>query len=220
MISAMSLSERFTLSCLSESAGRFTVMIPFDDSTARYLRKVVKTKFMPLTADPDAAYINEFELDISFLTPQVAFTWGKDGVFPIEEVSGKKIDQVVIGCCANGRIDDFEIAAKILRGRHISRDIRMMIIPGSRKILAEALDRGFLRSFIDSGCMIMNPGCGSCIEAHRVYLEPGERAISTAGCALTGAHGLGGSETMIASPATAAASALEGAVADPRKYIR
>ncbi len=219
-ISTMSLSERFTLTCLSESTTRVSALIPFDDSTARFLRKMVKIKFAPVAADPDAAYISELDIDINYLSPQVAFAGGGEGVFPVEEVAGKRVDQVVLGCCANGRIDDLEIAARILRGRHISRDVRMIIVPSSRKVLSEALERGFVRSFVDSGCMVMVPGCGPCIDAHQVYLEPGERSLTTSGCAFAGNHGPAGPEILVSSPATAAASALEGAIADPRKYIK
>jgi homoaconitase/3-isopropylmalate dehydratase large subunit len=139
---------------------------------------------------------------------------------PVEDTSGRKIDLVVLGSCANGRIDDMEIAAGIMRGRRINRDLRMIIIPGSRKILIEAIDRGIIKTFIESGCVIVNPGCGSCISSHHGVFAMGERILTTTCGNFPVDSGLNDSEIYIASPATAAATALEGCIADPRKYLK
>ncbi|HBZ01467.1 MAG TPA: 3-isopropylmalate dehydratase large subunit [candidate division Zixibacteria bacterium] len=219
-VSAMSISERFTLTSLSADIGFKSVMAPFDDVVARYLRRIIKAKFTPATADPDTVYCREHEIDINFLTPQAGSLFGNEGVLPIEEIEGKRVEQVVLGCCSNGRIDDLELAAKMLRGRHISHDLRMLVIPGSRKVLSEALEKGFIRTFIDSGCMVLNPSCGSCIDVHDRYLESGERAVTTAGCARAQNAGNHNLEIYQVSPATAVATALEGSIADPRRYIK
>jgi 3-isopropylmalate/(R)-2-methylmalate dehydratase large subunit len=219
-VSSMSVSERFTMASLFSGIGAKSAIIPFDDVTARYLKKMIKSKFTPVIADPEAVYCNEIDLDVNYLTPQVACSRGGGYVQSIEEIAGKKVDQVVLGGCANGRIDDLESAVRILRGHRINRDVRMFVIPASRKVYSEALDRGFIRTFIDSGCVILSPGCGSCLKAHRETLEPGERALTTSvdGCKQN--NGESGGEIYMASPATAAATALEGAIADPRKYIK
>jgi 3-isopropylmalate/(R)-2-methylmalate dehydratase large subunit len=220
-VSAMSISERISLTAFSADIGLKSVMTPFDDVAARYLRRILKAKFTAVTADLDAAYCREVEFDVNFLTPQVSSLSGNiDGVQPIEEFEGKRVEQVILGCCAGGRIDDLEIAAKILRGRHIAHDVRMMIIPSSRKVLSEALEKGYIRIFIDSGCIMLSPGCGPCIDAHDSYLEPGERAVTTAGCLQAKCQGPNGSEIYQVSSATAAATALEGTIADPRRYIK
>ena len=171
-------------------------------------------------ADPDAAYCSEIDLDINYLTPQVACSHENGTVQSVEEVAGKKIDQVVLGGCVNGRIDDLETAVRILRGRRIDRDIRMFVIPASRKVYSEALDRGLIRTFIDSGCDVLSPSCGSCLKANQETLEPGEKALATCADCCKGIDNIRAREIYLGSPATAAATALEGAIADPRKYIK
>ncbi len=219
-VSNLSVSERFTLTCLSGVIGPKAAIVPFDDVASRYLRRIVKTRFLPITADSDAVYFHELELDISSLTPLAGSLNGSCGIHPIEDLSGKKVEQVVLGCCANGRIEDLEIAARMLRGRHIDQDVGMTIIPGSRKVLSEALERGYIRTFIDSGCMLLYPGCESCVDVHNGCLEPGERAVTTACCARAGDAASNGAEIYQVSPATAVATALEGSIADPRRHVR
>jgi len=217
---SMPISDRLTITNCISSSGCKAVIVPFDDVAARFLRRTIKARFAPLAADTDAAYADEVELDISYLTPQVAHNNDFESVQPVEEVSGRRIDQVILGCCANGRIEDFEVMARILRGRHISREVRTMVVPGSRKVLSEALDRGFIRTLIDSGCIIMSPGCSSCAEAHSKFIESGERALTTGNPNCTEDLVAAPREIYMASPATAAATALEGVIADPRKYVK
>ncbi len=220
VISSLSVPERLTLSTVANSIGLKTAIVPFDDLTARYLKRTVKTKFAPVAADSDAAYCLELELDMTSLTPLAGSLNDSDDIMAVEELEGKPVEQVVLGCCAGGRIEDLEVAAKMLRGRHISQDTRMMIIPGSRKVLSDALERGYIRTFIDAGCMIFNPGCGSCLDAHDGYLEAGERAVTTAQCSCVKGTANPALEIYQVSPATAVATALEGTIADPRKHIR
>ena len=220
IISSLSMPERLTLATVANSIGLKTAIVPFDDLTARYLRRTVKTKFAPVAADSDAAYCLELELDMTSLTPLASSLSNSDGIQAVEELEGKAVEQVVLGCCSGGRIEDLEIAAKMLRGRHITQDLRMMIIPGSRKVLSDALERGYIRTFLDAGCMILNPGCGSCLDAHNGYLEAGERAVTTAICSCVKKTANPALEIYQVSPATAVATALEGTVADPRKHIK
>ncbi len=216
-VSSMSISERFTLASFAELSGAKSAIIPFDDITMRYIKKITKSKYTPVRADPDAIYETEIEIDVNYLTPQISISRIGKKSLPIEETAGKKINLVILGSCANGRIDDMEIAAKILRGRRISRDLRMIVVPGSRKIMIEAIDRGIIKTFLESGCVIINPGCGSCIASHQGVFMPGEKTLTT-----TCGNFDGGSDSDIylASPATAAATALEGNIADPRKYLK
>ncbi len=220
VISSLTVSERVTLTCLAANAGLKTALVPFDDLTARYLRRIVKTKFTPTVSDSDAAYCNEISVDVSSLTPRASSLYGNDGSGTLEELEGKRVEQVVLGCCANGRIDDLELAAKMLRGHRISHDVRMMIIPGSRKVLAEALERSFVKTFIESGCIVLSPGCGPCVDAHDGYLEPGELAVTTASCVRSPNCSFSGTEIYQVSPATAVATAIDGAITDPRKYLK
>ncbi len=215
---SMSISERFTMTNVAMEMGALTAMVPFDEITSRFMKKITKTRLTPVNSDPDAIYNNEIEVDVSYLTPQVGYPDSARHVASIEDVAGKRIDMVVIGSCSSGRIDDLEVAAGILRGRRIHRDLRMIIVPGSRKVLSEALDRGFIKTFVDSGCVIANPGCDPCLVANPGSLASGERAITTTNRVLNSDSGKNNSEIFTASSATAAASALEGIIADPRKY--
>ena len=219
-VTAMSVSERFTMTIVAMEMGAKSAMVPFDDITGRYLKKITKARLTPIKSDPDALYDDEIEIDISYLTPQVGCPDGTRDVVPVEEASGKRIDHVVVGSCVNGRIDDLEITARILRGRRIHRDLRMIIVPGSRKVLTEALDRGYIKTFIDSGCLVVSPGCWPCSSAHSGNLACGERVLTAGGSGYYRGSESDGSEVYLASPATAAATALEGAIADPRKYVK
>ncbi|MEE9552706.1 MAG: aconitase/3-isopropylmalate dehydratase large subunit family protein [candidate division Zixibacteria bacterium] len=217
-ISSMSISARFTMTNVAMEMGAIAAIVPFDEITGRYIKKITKSRLTPVKPDPDAVYHGEIEVDVSYLTPQVGYSDNAKHVAPIEDATGKKIDIVVIGSCSSGRIDDLEIAARILRGRRIHRDLRMIIVPGSRKVLSEALDKGFIKTFVDSGCVVVNPGCDPCLLANPGNLASGERAITTTNRALNGDGAKSDSEIFTASPATAAATALEGIIADPRKY--
>lgn len=219
-VGAMSVSERLTLVGAFGDIGFKSAIVPFDETASRFLKKLVKTKFNPVSSDPDAPFADEAEFDIAYLTPQVGMSTHGFNAQAIEDMVGRRIDQVILGCCSNGRIDDLEVAARILRGRQISRDTRAVVIPASRKVLLEAIDRGYIRAFVDAGCMILNPGCDSCLEAHTQMLEPEERALSTASWNCSGQVESAESEVYLASPATAAATALEGEIADPRKYTK
>jgi 3-isopropylmalate/(R)-2-methylmalate dehydratase large subunit len=219
-LSALTVSERFTLTCLSSGLGIKAAIVPLDDPATRYLRRIVKTKFTPIHADSDTVYSDELEFDITRLVPQASLLNGTLSAQPVEDLPNKKIEQVVIGCCANGRIDDLEIAARMIRGHHIAQDVRMMVIPGSRKVLLEAMERGYVKTFLDSGCMVMNPGCGQCFDAHDGFLEAGERAVTTAGCARVKNANFSEAEIYQVSTATAVATALEGSITDPRRFLK
>jgi 3-isopropylmalate/(R)-2-methylmalate dehydratase large subunit len=219
-VTNMSLSERLYVTGSMLELGSKSAMIPFDDTTARYLKKITKARLSPVRSDPNAEYQDEFEFDLSYLTPQVALTDGKKGVVPVEEAAGRRIDQVVIGSCSSGRIEDLAVTAGILRGRRIHRGLRMVVVPGTRRILSEALEKGYIKTLVDSGCLLVSPGCWICPVEHQMNLARGERVLAAGTGAFPGRKDRDDSEIYLASAATAAATALEGVITDPRKYMK
>jgi homoaconitate hydratase family protein len=219
-VAALSISERFTLASFAELTTAKTAIVPFDDVTMRYMKKITKSRFTPFMADHEAVYDNVFETNVNYLTPQVSVSGNSGNSVPVEEMAGKKIDLVILGSCSNGRVDDMEVAAGILRGRRINRDLRMIVIPGSRRIMIEAIDKGLIKTFIESGCVIVNPGCGSCLSSRHGVFVPGEKTMTTACSGYFEINGGDDTEVYIASPATAAATALEGCISDPRRFQR
>jgi len=163
----------------------------------------------------DGPYKKEFEFDVSSLMPQIACPHSVDNVKPVNDVN-EEIDQAVLGSCTNGRIEDLRIAAKILHGKKIAKNVRMLIFPASMKIYRQALEEGLIKTFIDSGAIVMNPGCGCCLGAHQGVLAGGEVAISSTNRNFKGRMGSKDSKVYLASPATVAASAIKGKITDPR----
>jgi homoaconitase/3-isopropylmalate dehydratase large subunit len=219
-VSEMNVSRRITLTNFAIDAGAASAVVPFDDIIQKYLKKITKAKYKPVKADIDAGYENEIEFDVSYLTPLIGYDNNFKNIKPVEELAGKRIDHVVLGGCTNGRLEDLEIAALILRGRRIHRNTRMFIVPSSRKTCLEAIDKGYIRTFIESGCLVFNPSHHSCLNANHGMLAEGERALTTT-CrnALTDDKDSNSPEIYVASPATAAATALAGRITDPRKYL-
>jgi 3-isopropylmalate/(R)-2-methylmalate dehydratase large subunit len=167
--------------------------------------------------DPDAAYESVFEIKVSRLQPQIACPHTVDNVRPIDQVAGKAINQVVIGSCTNGRLDDLAIAAKILKGHKVAPQTRMLIFPASAKVYRQALGKGYVGVFMQAGAVVMNSGCGPCLGVHEGALGDGEVALSTTNRNFKGRMGNPNSEVYLCSPAVAAASAITGVITDPRK---
>jgi len=220
VVSEMSVSERFTLSNLSMEMGAKFAIVPFDKVTKRFLRNSSKRSYQPVWADKIAGYENEYEFNISKLAPQIACPHSVDNVKDVEELGDVKIDQVVLGSCTNGRLDDLEIAARILKGKRIHPDTRMLVLPCSKAVYLEALKKGIIRIFLESDCVVLNPGCGPCLGAHEGILAEGERCLATTNRNFKGRMGSSQSEVYLASPATAAATALKGKIADPRDFLK
>ncbi len=170
-----------------------------------------------MRADADAVYARLIEYDVSTLAPQVAQPHTVDNVAPVDEVTGVKIDQALIGTCTNGRLEDLEAAAEILRGKHIAPGVRLLVLPASRSILLEAIARGVIAALVAAGATLLNPGCGPCLGAHEGCMAPGEVTISTANRNFKGRMGSKAAFTYLGSPATVAASALRGVITDPRE---
>jgi len=215
----MSTSGRLVLCNMSVEAGATCGIVPADDETIRYLREEahVGDSIVPVLPDADAAYGEVIEMDVTRLEPQVARPHTVDNVVPVSEVEGVKIDQIVIGSCTNGRLEDLEAAAAILRGRKVARGTRLLVFPASWRIWAEALRRGYLADLASAGAVVMNPGCGCCLGVHQGALGDGEVALATTNRNFRGRMGNPNASVYLASPATAAASALTGVVTDPRK---
>jgi len=218
VIERMSMSERFTFCNMAIEMGGKAGLIAADETTREWLRGRTERDYVMLKAQ-NPHYERIVEIDVSRLSPQVACPPDVNIVHPVEEVEHIKIDQAFLGTCTNGRLDDLEIAANILRGKTIHPDIRMVVIPASREIYLEAMRRGYLEIFAQAGASIGTPGCGPCIGRHFGVLAPGERALTTMNRNFTGRMGDPTAEIYLGSPATVAASALTGHITDPRKYL-
>jgi homoaconitase/3-isopropylmalate dehydratase large subunit len=157
---------------------------------------------------------------VSKLEPQIACPHNVDNVKPVSQLKGTKIDQVVLGSCTNGRLDDLEVAARILKGKKVHPDTRMLVLPATRSIYAPAMKKGYLKIFLDAGAVILNPGCGPCLGAHQGILAAGERCLATTNRNFKGRMGSPDSEVYLASPAVAAATAIKGEIADPRGLLK
>jgi 3-isopropylmalate/(R)-2-methylmalate dehydratase large subunit len=217
-IKRMSISGRLTLSNMSVEAGATSGLVPPDAETVRYLKEEagIDYKGPLLTPDADASYGQVMDLNVANLAPQIACPHTVDNVKPISEVKNIKINQIVIGSCTNGRLDDLESAAGILRGKKVSDSVRMLVFPASWKIYREALKRGYLAELIDAGAIIMNSNCGCCLGVHQGALADGDVALSTTNRNFKGRMGNPNSEVYLCSAAVAAASAITGVITDPR----
>lgn len=213
------LASRLVLTNMAAEMGAKNGYVFPDEKTLSWLETTAKDKFEIVTSDLDADYAAVLKVDVTSLEPQVACPNTVDNVKKVSELEGVSFHQAVIGTCTNGRLEDFKAAAQILKGRKVHPAMRVLIIPASRKEYLLALKEGVLEVFIDSGCLILNPGCGPCLGAHQGVLAPGEIALSTANRNFRGRMGSRDSEIYLASPATVAASALQGRITDPRRYI-
>jgi 3-isopropylmalate/(R)-2-methylmalate dehydratase large subunit len=217
-IRSMSTSGRLVLCNMSVEAGATSGIVPPDEETERYLRaEAGVTDEIPMLApDADASYTRLLEVDASALAPQVACPHAVDNVKPVDAVAGTKINQVVVGSCTNGRLDDLAAAARIVKGRRVARGVRMLVFPASWRIYREAMKAGYLADLVEAGAVIMNPGCGCCLGVHQGALADGDVALSTTNRNFPGRMGNPKSEVYLCSPEVAAASALAGVIRDPR----
>lgn len=215
-IKNMPMSGRLVLSNMAVEAGATAGIVPGDAETERYLREAgVTDTINPVLPDSDAKYCKIVEINANEFEPQIACPHTVDNVKPISQVKGIKVDQIVIGSCTNGRIDDLEIAASILKGKKVAEDTRMLIFPASWKIYKKALKQGLLEIFSDSGAIIMNPGCGCCLGVHQGAIGDGEVALSTTNRNFKGRMGNPKGDVYLCSPAVAAASAVAGEITSP-----
>lgn len=220
-IENLSMSSRFTITNMAVEAGGKTGLISTDETTRKYLEERGRgVKFREIKSDSDANFEKVLEIKANKLEPLVAFPHTVDNVKGISEVEDVKIDQVFIGTCTNGRLEDLRIAASILKGKKRHPDTRLIVIPASREVFLEALREGLIETFLEAGASIESPGCGPCVGIHKGVLGDGERVLSTQNRNFVGRMGNPEGFIYLSSPATAAATAIEGRIADPRGYLK
>jgi len=214
-----SLSSRMTLANMAAEMGAKNGYFEPDTLTVAWLKARTLREFEIVVSDPDASYEAVLSYDLSKLEPQIACPHTVDNVKPVSALVGKPVQQVLIGTCTNGRLEDLEIAARFLKGRTVHPQTRTLIFPASRAVFLDALRKGVIETLSGAGCVIMNPGCGPCLGAHEGLLAAGETVVSTSNRNFRGRMGNRDSEIYLASPATAAATALEGKITDPRTRL-
>ncbi len=218
-LAGMSMEARMTMTNMAIEAGAKNGIIPFDDTTKAYLREHLKesVKYTVFESDPDAVYAATEVFDCSKLEPMVALPHLPSNAVPIGHCAGKAMDQAYIGSCTNGRIEDLRVAAKIMKGKQVA--IRTLIVSSTPEVWKQAADEGLFDVFYNAGCVISAPTCGACLGGFMGVLAAGEKCVSTTNRNFVGRMGHPKSEVYLASPATAAASAVEGKLTDPRKYL-
>ncbi|MHC4121288.1 MAG: aconitase family protein, partial [Planctomycetota bacterium] len=218
-LAEMSMEARMTITNMAIEAGAKSGIIGFDDVTKKYLDEHLRDKkdYTVYESDDDAEYFSVDEFDCSAIEPMVALPDLPSGGVPVGECAGKEMDQAYIGSCTNGRIEDFRIAADILKGKEVA--IRTIIVPATPEIWKQAKDEALFDVFYDAGCVISAPTCGACLGGFMGILAAGEKCISTTNRNFVGRMGDPKSEVYLASPATAAASAITGKLTDPREYL-
>ena len=219
-ISALTMDDRFTVANMAIEAGAKNGIFPVDETCLAYLRGHGAKAPVAHEADENAEYVRTIGIDLSELKPTVAFPHLPENTREIDSVGDIKIDQVVIGSCTNGRLGDLKAAAEILAGRTVAKNVRCIVIPATQKIWIEALERGYLRTFAEAGCVVSTPTCGPCLGGHMGILARGERAVTTTNRNFVGRMGHVESEIYLASPAVAAASAVLGKIASPDAITR
>lgn len=215
-VSALSMAGRMVQANLAAEMGAKAGYVPPDETTLAWLRQRTDAALEPLYSDPEATYVEEIVLDASTIGPQIAKPHTVDHVVPVEEVLGTPFQQALLGTCTNARLEDLEVAADILRGKHVHPDVRLIVIPASREVLVEAMEKGVIATLIAAGGVLLNPGCGPCLGAHQGVPADGEVTLSTANRNFKGRMGNPEAKVYLASPATLAASALTGVITDPR----
>ena len=220
IIKEMDISGRMTLCNMSVEMGAKNAYVEPDEKTVQWLSSRTKRKYEIIKSDPDAVYEKVIKYQVNELEPQIACPHTVDNVKSVSEVIGTKINQVLIGTCTNGRINDLKIASEILKDKIIFKNTRLLVFPASMEVYAEAMELGILKELVKSGAVIMNPGCGPCLGAHEGALAPEEICLSTANRNFKGRMGCKDAEVYLASPATVAASALSGEITDVRGYLK
>lgn len=217
-VGELSMDDRFTISNMAIEAGGKNGIFPVDEKTLAYEKEHGAAEGVIFEADPDAEYEKTYEINLSEIKPTVSFPHLPENAKTFDEIPKIRIDQVVIGSCTNGRISDLRSAAAILKGRHVAEGMRCIVIPATNRIYLEALKEGLIETFIEAGAVVSTPTCGPCLGGYMGILAAGERCVSTTNRNFVGRMGDTTSEIYLASPATAAASAIAGVIADPSSY--
>ena len=216
-VKSLTMEDRLCICNMAIEAGAKNGIFPVDEITEAYLKGRSQRPWVKYEADPDAEYERSIVIDLDALEPTVSYPHLPENTHLAKEGKDIKIDQIVIGSCTNGRIEDMEAAYEILKGRHIAKGVRGIIIPATMAVYKECILRGYTEAFIDAGCIVSTPTCGPCLGGYMGILAAGERCVSTTNRNFVGRMGHVDSEVYLASPATAAASALTGCITDPRE---
>ncbi|MGQ9823556.1 MAG: 3-isopropylmalate dehydratase large subunit [Desulfotomaculales bacterium] len=218
-IASLSMDGRFTMANMAVEAGAKNGIFLPDEKTEEYVRGRAKRPWRLFASDEDAEYARVYEYDVSGLVPQVAFPHLPENVRPVTEAGHVKVDQAVIGSCTNGRLEDLRLAAKVLEGKKVHPDVRLIVIPGTQKIYLEALQEGLIKIFIEAGGVVSTPTCGPCLGGYMGVLAAGERCIATTNRNFVGRMGHRESEVYLSNPAVAAASAIAGYIVSPEEVL-
>jgi 3-isopropylmalate/(R)-2-methylmalate dehydratase large subunit len=221
-VSYLSMDDRLTIANMAIEAGGKNGIFPVDDVARAYMKEHSSRSWVEYEADEDAEYDEEYVIDLSALQPTVAFPHLPENTHTMDEINAMediKIDQVVIGSCTNGRMDDLRIAASIMKGKKVAKGLRVIVIPGTQKIYLDAMEEGLVRTFIEAGAIVSTPTCGPCLGGYMGVLAEGERCVSTTNRNFVGRMGHVESEVYLASPAVAAASAITGKISGPEEVM-
>ena len=216
-VAELTMTDRLTISNMAIEAGGKNGIFPFDEITKEYVEGRVQQPYEAVAPDEDASYEKVIEIDLSKLTPVVAFPHLPGNTHPVSEIDKIKIDQVVIGSCTNGRLEDLRQAAEVLKGHSVHPDVRCIVIPGSQQVYLDAVHEGLVDIFINAGAAVSTPTCGPCLGAHMGIMAAGEKAVSTTNRTFRGRMGHVDSEVYLAGPYVAAASAILGYIAVPEE---
>ena len=214
-IKNLNMDDRFTIANMAIEAGAKNGIFPVDEIAETYMKEHSKRPYKIYEADADAEYDEEYTIDLGTLKSTVSFPHLPENTHTIDEVGDIKIDQVVIGSCTNGRLEDLKTAAEILKGKKVAKGLRVIVIPATQQIYLDAMAAGYIRTFIEAGAVVSTPTCGPCLGGYMGILAAGERCVSTTNRNFVGRMGHVDSEVYLASPAVAAASALTGKISAP-----
>ncbi len=214
-VESLSMDDRFAIANMAIEAGGKNGIFPVDEKTLEYVKEHSTKTYEIFEADEDAEYVEELTVDLSSLTPTVSFPHLPENTHTFNDIPEIKIDQVVIGSCTNGRIEDLRTAAEVMEGKKVADGVRVIIIPATQNIYLQAMEEGLMKTFIEAGAIVSTPTCGPCLGGYMGVLADGERCVSTTNRNFIGRMGHVGSEVYLASPAVAAASALTGLISQP-----
>ena len=216
-VASLSMEDRLCICNMAIEAGGKNGIFPVDDITKEYMKDRVSRPYTVYEADADAEYEQTYEINLSEIRPTVSFPHLPENTRTIDEVGNIPIDQVVIGSCTNGRLSDMKAAAEILKGRHVAKGVRAIIIPATQQVYKDSIHAGYIDIFLDAGCIVSTPTCGPCLGGHMGILAAGERCVATTNRNFVGRMGDTTSEVYLASPAVAAASAVAGKISGPER---
>ena len=218
-LKSLSMDDRLSMANMAIEAGAKNGIFAVDDITVEYQKGRVDREYKIYEADADAKYDAVYDIDLSKIKPTVSFPHLPENTKTTDECGEVKIDQVVIGSCTNGRLEDMAMAAKILKGRHVAKNVRCIVIPATQQVYLDCIKNGYMETFIEAGCAVSTPTCGPCLGGHMGILAKGERAVATTNRNFVGRMGHPESEVYLASPAVAAASAITGKISDPSEVM-